>query len=85
MIGASTPILMSDDAGGRASARSRIAASVPSVGSDALDTKVMLEIGDGRTLVCTITRGRAGLPCRKIGASVCGPIRASRVIVGASA
>lgn len=81
LIKASTPILMADDASLRTSARNRICGTVVSVEPGAVNSEVVLDIGEGKTLCAIVTDDSAEALEIKPGNRLCALIKASQIIL----
>ncbi|WP_428241407.1 TOBE domain-containing protein [Gynuella sp.] len=82
MIKASSPILMPDNDHIRTSARNRLPGTVVSVESGAINSEVVMDIGNGKTLVTIITNDSAESMEFKPGERVCALVKSSQIILG---
>lgn len=82
LIKASTPILVPEAGEMRTSARNRICGTVTTVEPGAVNSEVVLDIGNGKTLVAIITKESAENLGFKPGDRVCALIKASQIIIG---
>ncbi len=81
LIKASTPILIPDDAGIAVSARNRIAGTVISVEKGAVNSEVILDIGDGKTLCVIVTDDSTETLAIAPGQRLAALIKASQIIL----
>jgi molybdate transport system regulatory protein len=81
LVKASTVILMAGDAPVRVSARNRLAGTVISIDEGAVNSEVVLELADGKTLVATITRHSVEAMGLKLGERATALVKASQVIL----
>lgn len=78
---ASTPILMAEDDAVRTSARNRISGTVVSVEPGAVNTEVVLDIGEGKTLCAIVTDDSAAALDIKPGTRLSALVKASQIIL----
>jgi molybdate transport system regulatory protein len=81
LIKSSFPILVVGDGAIRASARNRLPGTIVSLEEGAVNSEVVLELADGKTLVATVTRGSAGTLGLKVGDRATALVKASHVIL----
>ncbi|MGF0536955.1 TOBE domain-containing protein [Agrobacterium sp. ES01] len=81
LIKASTPILMADDGTLRTSARNSIAGTVISVEPGAVNTEVVMDIGEGKTLCAIVTDDSADAMGIRPGNRMRALIKASQIIL----
>ena len=81
LIKASTPILMPDVVSIRTSARNRLRGTVVSVEPGAVNSEVIMDIGNGKTLVTIVTNDSAEALDFKPGDQLCALIKSSQIIL----
>ena len=82
LIKASTPILMAETETVRLSARNQIQGTVISLEMGAVNSEVLLDIGNSKTLTVVITKQSALSLDIKTGDRMCAMIKASQIILG---
>ena len=78
-------LLMSDDSGGRLSARNQLRGTVKSVECGAVNAEVVLTLAGGTEITAIVTREAVGELGLQAGASATAVIKASNVILGVPA
>ncbi|SNY91668.1 molybdate transport system regulatory protein [Cohaesibacter sp. ES.047] len=82
LIKASAPVLMIDEGQTRLSARNQIRGAVLSVEDGAVNSEVLIDIGDSKVLTVIITKQSVETLAIKPGEPVCAMIKASQIILG---
>ena len=81
LVKSSFVILVAGDAAIRTSARNRLAGTIVALDDGAVDSEVVLQLADGKTLVSTITRASVEALDLKVGDRATALIKASHVIL----